>query len=89
METTALPPILTTILGSSPFVLLLGWLFWEERKDRKGRDNEIKELNGKVLVAFKEQTKASVVHTEAIRENTKSNESLSSVVLAALERNGK
>lgn len=78
------PDILSTVAGVSPFVGLLGWLFWKEREERKEGKTELKNLNEKVMEAFEENIKTSESLKQAVENNTEATRNLTQSVYLAL-----
>ena len=88
MET--FPEALTNIISISPFVGLLGWLFWSERTDRKDKEKKLDEQSKQVLEVFQGNIKVTEGLKNTVDNNTQALQSLSASVYQALGgKNGK
>ena len=79
-----MPEVLTNIVTVSPFVGLLGWLFWSERADRKSKEKKLEEQSKQVLQVFQENVKVTEGLKNTVNNNTEALRGLTQSVYQAL-----
>lgn len=92
--------ILANLLSVSPFVGLLGFLFWKEREDRKEKERQliekekekdqlVKEKDGvyeKILTSFQENTKINAEVKSSLEKNAQATNTLTQTIHEVLTR---
>jgi hypothetical protein len=61
--------LLAQLGGSATFLVIAWFLYKDQKKTIESKDKELKELNGKVLEAFNENTKSNVELRGEIKES--------------------
>jgi hypothetical protein len=83
------PEVIANLASISPFVALLGWLFWQERGDRKCKEKLLEDQHEKLLEVFQANIKTNTELKNAVDNNTRSTDNLSQTVYHALGGNGR
>lgn len=87
--TIPVPEVIANLISISPFVGLLGWLFWQERNDRKCKELLLEEQHKKLLEVFQANIATNGDLKNAVDNNTKSTDNLTQTVYLALGGRGK